>query len=153
MTPEQRDVLVTLRMKQESSVEACDVLREGRSARGRANQLKGRKFEARVRRYYSMPATAERLGHEPWIVIRSAGSLGVVDLIAMRAAPMYHTEVHWLACRTNGKWSLRELAEFVRAAERVRAKPMLAYREDDPGTHFRLVVVDANERLARMLPA
>lgn len=57
-----------------------------------------------------------RLERSGWTVIRSAGSRGVCDLVAMRPAFVSYPRVAFLQCKKPGRISTQETAALERAA-------------------------------------
>jgi Holliday junction resolvase len=81
------------------------------SNRGRGDYLE-RQVRSALRRY-------------GWIVVRAAGSLGVADLVALRAGntPLL------ISCKLTGLPPPAERFAFLRAAEQSGARPIVATRE------------------------
>ena len=60
---------------------------------------------------------------DDWLAIRSAGSHGIVDVIAIKQ------DIKWLIqCRTNGSLSGEERNELVALAKKHNVTPILAYK-------------------------
>lgn len=75
---------------------------------------RGRAFEYRVKAYY------EKHG---WFVIRSAGSKGVADLVAIAPEGKY---IHFVQCKLHGSISPDERQKLFSIAEKYGAYPILA---------------------------
>jgi len=75
---------------------------------------RGSYFERQVKRWF------EKRG---WYVIRSAGSHGVADLVALHTG-----SIQLIQCKVNGKMSKREKDALKDAAAWVGGTPMLAWR-------------------------
>ena len=97
---------------------------------------KGRSFEYRVRGFYESHG---------WFVIRSAGSKGIADLIAI--APRLR-QVHFIQCKVNGKLTRTEKELLLELAERYGGIPVLAKREGR-----KLVLLDLRDGTTDLLPA
>jgi Holliday junction resolvase len=80
-----------------------------------SNYKRGRNFEYEVRDYY------RALGY---YVVRSANSKGLADLVALKKG-----EVLLIQCKLNGLIGSKERKEFVELAEKVGAKPIIAWKE------------------------
>lgn len=76
---------------------------------------RGANFERRVKKYF------EDLGY---YVIRSAGSHGVFDLIAIKRGI-----VLGIQCKIDGKLTPKEKLAMLTASAKFGIKPLLAYRE------------------------
>lgn len=76
---------------------------------------KGYQFEIYVASY---------LRRNGFYVIRSAGSHGIYDLIAIR-----NGKVFGIQCKTNGRLLRKELTEIVKTAEKHGIIPFLAFRD------------------------
>ena len=60
---------------------------------------------------------------DDWLAIRSAGSHGIVDILAIKQ------DTKWcIQCRTNGNLSNNERVELVALAKKHNAIPILAYK-------------------------
>jgi len=79
---------------------------------------KGYRFEIRVK---------EDLEEKGYFVIRSAGSKGVFDLIAI--APN-GKEILGIQCKAGGKIPSEEKQEIIKVAEKYNIKPCLALKKD-----------------------
>lgn len=84
--------------------------------------------------HYAAGAAFERqvrhaLEADGYDVIRSAGSKGKVDLVAIK--PMF---LAFIQCKTNGLCAPAERAELIRVSGRANALPLVAYK----GTEGRL---------------
>jgi Holliday junction resolvase len=86
-------------------------------AREMNNRKRGDYFERQTR------ADLERRG---WIVVRSAGSLGAADLVALH----YNRPAILVACKIPGYMRPTENDALIEAALRAGAIPMLAFRKD-----------------------
>jgi Holliday junction resolvase len=86
---------------------------------GATNRQRGDYFERQTR------AALESIG---WLVIRSAGSLGPADLVALRAE---HPAM-LVSCKLHGYLGPLERATLLTAAAKAGARPMVA-RRDKPG--------------------
>ena len=76
---------------------------------------KGYTFEIYVANY---------LRKNGFYVVRSAGSHGVFDLIAI-----YHGQIYGIQCKTDGRLLRKELTEIVKTAEKHGIIPFLAFRD------------------------
>jgi len=96
---------------------------------------KGARFEIEVR---------DILLEDDWVAIRSAGSHGIIDVLAIKQ------DEKWLIqCRTNGNLSKEERAELILLANKHKATPILAYKKEgvvfekilprEPNFHFEVV--------------
>ena len=74
----------------------------------------GAHFETRVRRY---------LKGKGWVVIRSAGSRGAVDLVAARGG-----EIVLLQCRVGGEFSLPQRLGLYAIASEFEGRGILTWR-------------------------
>jgi Holliday junction resolvase len=63
-----------------------------------------------------------------WLVVRSAGSLGPADLIAVRRSSDNQPHVLLIACKTDGHISPAERANLLAAADQAAAEALLAHR-------------------------
>jgi|KBSMisStaDraftv2_1062788.scaffolds.fasta_scaffold97388_2 Holliday junction resolvase len=63
-----------------------------------------------------------------WVVVRSAGSLGPADLVAVRRNSMGTAHVLLVSCKTNGRASPAERAALLKVADQAAAEPLLASR-------------------------
>jgi Holliday junction resolvase len=84
-----------------------------------ANRQRGDYFERQCR------SALERAG---WVVVRSAGSLGPADLVAVRRNSMGGPHVLLVSCKVNGKATPAERATLLDTAERAAAEPLVASR-------------------------
>lgn len=75
---------------------------------------RGRSFEYRVKNYY------EKHG---WFVIRSAGSKGIADLVAISPGG---SEIHFVQCKLHGSISPDERQKLFATASNYGAYPILA---------------------------
>lgn len=91
---------------------------------GRATRPQGRDMTNRTRGDYFERQTRDALEGEGWIVLRSAGSLGPADLVALRAGQ----PTMLVACKTNGRIGPAERATLADAATIAGAQPVLACR-------------------------
>jgi len=80
------------------------------------NYVKGRACENYVANY---------LRRNGFYVVRSAGSHGVYDLVAI-----CHGRVFGIQCKTNGQLSRKELIKIVETSERYGIIPFLAFRNN-----------------------
>jgi Archaeal holliday junction resolvase (hjc) len=80
------------------------------------NRQAGDYFERRTR---------QALEADGWLVIRSAGSLGVADLVALKANRMPRI----ISCKLNGRISREATLELIKAGDASGAFPVLAWRE------------------------
>lgn len=80
-----------------------------------ANRRAGDYFERQTR---------DALRAHGWLVVRSAGSLGIADLVALRAGntPLI------VSCKVSGQLPRAERLAFVEAARGAGARPLLACR-------------------------
>ena len=74
--------------------------------------VKGRNFEYRVKRYFEAKG---------YFVVRSAGSKGVFDLIAITDG-----EVIGIQCKKHGQVSKDELNRIIEVSKKYRIKPRIA---------------------------
>lgn len=82
---------------------------------------KGARFELEVR---------DILQEDDWVAIRSAGSHGIIDILAVKV------DTKWfIQCRTSGNLSPKEREELITLAKKHKAIPVLAYRSKE-GTVF-----------------
>lgn len=93
----------------------------------RANYYRGRDFEYRVRKFY------EKHG---WFVVRSAGSKGTADLVAISPAG---GEIHFIQCKKRGYIPDHELDTLKEIAQRYNAVPIVATAGKD-GRGIRLLI-------------
>lgn len=78
---------------------------------------KGARFENEVK---------DILTEDGWIATRSAGSHGIIDVLAIKV------DVKWfIQCRTSGKLSGDERVELITLAKKHKAVPILAYKSKD----------------------
>jgi Holliday junction resolvase len=79
----------------------------------------------RQRGDYFERQTRDALAGCGWYVVRSAGSLGVADLVALRVGrrPLL------VSCKLSGRIDPGERADLIAAAVMAGARPMLAQRE------------------------
>jgi len=77
----------------------------------------------------------EELIKKGYFVIRSAGSHGIFDLIAIK-----HRDVRGVQCKLSGRISNDELAKMKEAGERYGILPMLAWK-DEVGAGISMAVV------------
>lgn len=75
---------------------------------------RGRQFEYRVKRYYE---------NKGWFVIRSAGSKGIADIVAISPDAI---QIHFIQCKRAGYLSKSESKLIVETARRFGALPVLA---------------------------
>lgn len=77
---------------------------------------KGAKFEIVVR---------DILLEDNWVAVRSAGSHGIIDVLAIKQ------DIKWfIQCRTRGNLSGGERNELVVLAKKHNATPILAYKKE-----------------------
>jgi len=85
---------------------------------------KGRNFEYRVKKY---------LEKKGYFVVRSAGSHGIFDLIAIEKVGdnvgMYENFVYGIQCRVDSNVKKEEVEEMNRIYEKFGIIPILAYRD------------------------
>lgn len=86
-----------------------------------------------------------------WLVVRSAGSLGVADLVAVRRNSMGGPHVLLVSCKVNGRTSPAERAALLEAAEQSAAEPLLASRPTR-GTIELVTLLDGPRIRATMHP-
>ena len=79
---------------------------------------------ARQRGDYFERRTRETLEAEGFVVIRSAGSLGCADLVALKAGELPLL----ISCKLHGKLPRSELNHLEQVARRAGALPILAWR-------------------------
>lgn len=77
---------------------------------------KGAHFERQVKDF---------LEQDGWVVIRSAGSHSVSDLVAIEPGPI----VRLIQCKVNGKLKPEERVTLLRLESFLNIVPMLAYKE------------------------
>jgi len=77
---------------------------------------KGRRFEYRAK---------EKLEKAGFYVMRSAGSHGVFDLLAVKPGVVLGVQ-----CKENGRLTKAEFKEIMTTAERYGITPILAYKEN-----------------------
>ena len=95
---------------------------------------RGTDFERRVRR---------RLESEGWFVVRSAGSRGPVDLVAVRRNGHGGCEVRLIQCKAGQPhFTLNDWSLLVQAALDAGATAWLAYR-DSAASHYAIVFKSA----------
>lgn len=92
------------------------------------NRQRGDYFERRCRR---------SLEAHGWLVVRSAGSLGIADLVALRAG----SKPLLVSCKLNGRIDPGERAALCDAAELAGARPLVALRPKAGWIELRLVQV------------
>lgn len=78
-----------------------------------------------------------------WLVLRSAGSLGIADLVALR----WGNSPVLVSCKTNGQIALPERLGLANTAREVGARPLLAYRTKRGHVDFDLVRIDGTRVL------
>lgn len=97
-------------------------------------------------------------GHDATYVVRSAGSRGIVDLVAFFPAEQIASKddvgtltfiaspVVWLVqCKRDGRLSAEDRELLCSLADEVGARPVLAYRYDNrPGVSFEQVSMNPN---------
>jgi Holliday junction resolvase len=93
---------------------------------------------------YSRGADFERstwkdLQKHGWFVIRSAGSRGVIDLMAVAPGP----EVLFIQCKRDGRLSIEDRRDLYNLALAFHATPILAYRDDDKQLKYSEIQGDA----------
>ena len=81
---------------------------------GNKSYIKGRNFEYRVKKYYE---------NKGYYVIRSAGSHGIFDLIAIS-----NTKVLGIQCRVNKKIKKDEIEKMAEFETKYGITPVIAYR-------------------------
>ena len=102
------------------------------------NAQRGTAFEGKVR---------EELEGEGWFVMRSAGSHGLVDLIAMKAlASVPHPRVWLVQCKLYGVISGRDARALKELAQGLNCAPVLAYKVK-PGGLIHFCIVDDRTRV------
>lgn len=94
----------------------------------------GGKFERRVRTYY------ERKG---FFVVRSAGSHGPVDLVALKKG-----EVLLVQCKVNGQLSRADRGELVELAGRLGGRAVLVWRGEKPRFPLQFGLLNVRELLS-----
>lgn len=82
----------------------------------------------RARGDYFERQTREALREAGWIVVRSAGSLGPADLVAVRRNSMGGPHVLLISCKVDGRCGPAERAALLEAAEKAAAEPLVASR-------------------------
>lgn len=82
---------------------------------GLSNRQRGDYFERQVR---------DALAAHGWLVIRSAGSLGIADLVALRAGKTPTL----VSCKLSGRIGPGERAALILAADKAGARPLVAMR-------------------------
>jgi len=101
------------------------------------NYQKGRNFEYRVKKY---------LEEKGFFVVRSAGSHGIFDLIAVETygEPDDYSEhlVYGIQCRVDGKTKKEEVEKMKEIYWKYGIIPIIAYREGKKLV-FKHVVLDA----------
>ena len=75
---------------------------------------RGRRFEYKVKQYYESHG---------WFVVRSAGSKGIADLVAIKPRA---EEIHLIQCKKHGYLSKTEREELFNVADKYGAVPILA---------------------------
>lgn len=101
---------------------------------------RGRSFEYRVKQLY------EKHG---WFVIRSAGSKGIADLVAIAPDGM---EIHFIQCKKNGTISKQEKEILTATAYKYNALPILASRgKNGRGIALYLVSLNGKTELHELL--
>ena len=80
-----------------------------------------------------------------WIVVRSAGSLGPADLVAVRRNSAGHPHVLLISCKLDGRCSPAERAALLAAADTAAAEPLVASRP----TKGVVVLATVGDRLIR----
>lgn len=100
------------------------------------NRQRGDYFERQTR------SALEAAG---WVVVRSAGSLGPADLVALRRNSEGVAHVLLVSCKTDGRTSPAERAALVDVADRSVAEPLLARR---PGRGV-IELVDVTDQRVR----
>lgn len=103
---------------------------------GNANRQRGDYFERQTK------AALQAAG---WVVVRSAGSLGPADLVAVRRNSLGGAHVLMVSCKTNGTASPAERAKLVDTADQAAAEPLMAHRPNR-GT---IELVDVADRSVR----
>jgi Holliday junction resolvase len=83
---------------------------------------------ARARGDYFERQTREALREAGWIVIRSAGSYGPADLIAVRRNSMDRAHVLLISCKVDGRIGPAERAALLDACDQAAAEPLVASR-------------------------
>jgi Holliday junction resolvase len=86
---------------------------------GNANRQRGDYFERQCR------GALEAAG---WVVVRSAGSLGPADLVAVRRNSEDRPHVLLISCKVDGRASPAERARLLEVADQAAAEPLLASR-------------------------
>lgn len=103
---------------------------------GNANRQRGDYFERQTR------SALEGAG---WVVVRSAGSLGPADLVAVRRNSMGRPHVLLVSCKVSGSASPAERARLLDTADRAAAEPLMAHRPNR-GT---IELVDVSDKSVR----
>jgi len=87
------------------------------------NYHRGRNFEYRVKKY---------LEEKGYFVVRSAGSHGIFDLIAIEKLDYgvsYDNFVYGIQCRVDGKVKKEEIEEMKKIYENFGIIPIIAFRD------------------------